>query len=139
MQNLEKALETVELVLSRDKNHIHALEYQGILHYKLGNLDKSESAFQHILKIEQNNLNAMNQLSICYFDRKKYLIAAALLEKVNELNPNDPKTLFSMAKCLYHVDRKISSLYYLKECISMGPHHEADELLKKIKEDLQIN
>jgi tetratricopeptide (TPR) repeat protein len=136
MQNMEKALETVELVLIKDKNHIGALDYLGYLYYKLGNLDKSESAFQTILKIDQNNLNALNQLSVCYFDRKKYLIAAALLEKVNELNPKDHTTLYKMARCLYHVDRKVSSLYYLKECITLGQNEEAEELIKKITEEL---
>lgn len=64
------------MIFEKDKNHINALQYQGDLFYKMGNLDKSEFAFQHILKIDPNNVKALNQLSVCYFDRKKYHIVS---------------------------------------------------------------
>ena len=76
MQNIERALETVDLILETNKNDITALEHHGIYNYTLRNVDKAASAFQNILKIDQNNLNAMYQLSICYFDSKKYLLVS---------------------------------------------------------------
>ena len=74
MDNVEKALEIIDLVLQKEKYHIKAIKYCGQLNYKIGNLDKAMASFHLILKMDENDLDAMHQLALCYFDRKKYLI-----------------------------------------------------------------
>jgi outer membrane biogenesis lipoprotein LolB len=83
---------------------------------KAGNLEKMEDALQSLLKNNPNDANALNALGYAFAERNIRLTEALyLINKANQLTPNNPFILDSLGWVNYRLGNNDLAIKYLQE------------------------
>ncbi|MFQ5468782.1 MAG: tetratricopeptide repeat protein [Gammaproteobacteria bacterium] len=87
---------------------------------KLDKIDIVEKDLRHILKLESDNVDALNSLGYTLADRTdRYQEAYALIKRAYEINPNDNAIIDSMGWVLYRLGKYQEAIEYLKRSLEM--------------------
>jgi len=68
----------------------------------LGRADVAKTAFERVLQLDPNNVDAMVGLAVLEYNNGNLIEWVKLLKKGYELNPNHPRLLNNLANYFYH-------------------------------------
>ncbi len=94
---LYSALFTFKRVLSENPYFVEAKVALGRVYYKLKDYNKSIKILNESLKLDKNNINALNILGRVYIAVKDYDRAEKIFKRVLELNPANTEARFGLA------------------------------------------
>ena len=81
------------------------LVQKGAAYHHQGNFDQAEEVYKKILKIEQNNFDALQLLGSLLAQVEKYLEALKFLNKALKVKPNDARIQFNKGIVLKELKR----------------------------------
>lgn len=90
---------------------------------KLGKNKKAEVNYKKILKIDEKNLTALNNLGYLNLTNKKYKIALKYYERVININPNLVEAFNNKANCLKGLKLHNEALDYYDKAIELNPNY----------------
>lgn len=106
-------------------NSTRLLFARAMLNNQRNRLGATERDLRQILKLDTNNISALNSLGYILADRtKRYDEARNLLEKALTLKPDDPAILDSMGWLLYRLGKYPEALGQLRSAFNTGPNAE---------------
>ena len=125
MGHSQKALSNLEKALARFPNHPDLLYQTALLSEQLGQLKNMETHLRHLLRLEPNNIHALNALGYSMADHQinldeaQELVRAALTQK-----PDDPYIQDSMGWVLFRQGRLDEAHTLLAEAYQQKPDPE---------------
>ena len=102
MGDLEKAAAWYEKALSLSPNFVPALVNKGILSLRRYNYENAENALKQALSLQSAHIEAHTALALVYMRTGKSKDAKILLEKVLELDPQNPDSRYNLALLTLH-------------------------------------
>lgn len=98
---------------------------RAMLNNQRNRLIQTEQDLRQILKIDPDNVSALNSLGYILADRtQRYQEAQQLLEKALLLQPDDAAIMDSMGWLLYRLGKYPEALGYLRSAFANGPNPE---------------
>lgn len=111
--------------LTNFPNSTRLLFARAMLNHQRNQWTATERDLRQILKLDANNVSALNSLGYLLADRtQRYDEAQALLEKALRLKPDDPAILDSMGWLLYRLGKYPEALGQLRSAFNLGPNAE---------------
>ncbi len=92
------------------------------------NFDRSESILKSIIKNQKKNSTAFHILGLINIQRKNFKLAIDFLKKASDLEPNNPKIHYNLAKVLDEFGLTDEALLHHKKVTDMDPSN-SDALL----------
>lgn len=106
-------------------NSTRLLFARAMLNHQRNQWTATERDLRQILKLDADNVSALNSLGYLLADRTQhYDEAQKLLEKALRLKPDDPAILDSMGWLLYRQGKYPEALSQLRSAFSLGPNPE---------------
>ncbi|WP_319380187.1 tetratricopeptide repeat protein [Thiomicrorhabdus sp.] len=157
LEQFEQALEFYAQVLKIDPNHQPALESQSMIFYRLGRFEDYVDNMQHLLRLDPENVDALNGLGYFYVEQNTNLEQArTLLDKALKLEPDNYYVLDSMGWLLYRHKDFQQAKSFLEKSFSirkdeevlmhlisvywqLGNHHKAQSLWKAYQKQYSDN
>lgn len=132
-QEIEKPVGTQKDIKKSDSLFVRAVELQ-----RQGKLQKAQALYRKAIKLNPDNVQALNNLGVTYISQGKYKRAIARFNDVLKIRPDYTDAHYNLA-CVYakknNPDR---SMLYLKDAIDRNPEvrkwAEADSDLKAVSE-----
>lgn len=98
---------------------------RAMLNHQRNQWTATERDLRQILKLDGDNVSALNSLGYLLADRtQRYEEAQALLEKALRLKPDDPAIMDSMGWLNYRVGKYPEALGHLRSAFAQGPNAE---------------
>ncbi len=98
---------------------------RAMLNHQRNRLTASELDLRQILKLDANNVSALNSLGYILADRtQRYEEAHTLLDKALRLKPDDPAIMDSMGWLYYRLGKYPDALNQLRNAFAAGPNPE---------------
>ncbi|HTF97858.1 MAG TPA: tetratricopeptide repeat protein [Cellvibrio sp.] len=122
-------LDEAEKILSEGllgfPNSTRLLFAHAMLNNERNRLVATERDLRHILKLDPDNVSALNSLGYILADRtQRYDEARTLLEKALKLKPDDPAIMDSMGWLLYRLGQYPQALEQLRSAFNTAPNAE---------------
>ncbi|NDJ16573.1 tetratricopeptide repeat protein [Myxacorys almedinensis] len=122
-----------------DRSNVSLLFLKGQLEQTLGNLNRAEDAYQAILKMQPENLDAIASLGGIRFQQRKFDSAAQLYSQILEVNPDSLVAQRSLAELAIVQGNSIDALTQferlkIEQAGSANP--ELDQRIQKLQEDM---
>lgn len=106
-------------------NSTRLLFARAMLNHQRNAWNATERDLRQILKLDANNVSALNSLGYLLADRtQRYDEAQSLLDKALRLKPDDPAILDSMGWLLYRLGKYPEALGQLRNAFNLGPNPE---------------
>lgn len=116
-------------------NNVELLFLKGQLEQALGNLNRAEDAYQAIVKLEPENINALSALGGVQFQRRQFDSAATLYTQVLELNPDDLVAQRSLAELTVAQGKPLEAMERFELLkIQQGEGASAPDLSRRIQQ-----
>ena len=126
-KNYQQAIDVYDIALTLDKDNAEILKSQALLFYKSNQFDRYESALLEVLRLDNNDSDALNALGYFYVEQNVKLDQAYnLLEKALALSPESYYILDSLGWYFYQVKDYDKALTYLNKAFAIA---EDDEVL----------
>lgn len=93
-----RLMSRVRQTSSDDRPNISLLFLKAQLEQTLGNSDRAEDAYQAILKVQPENLDALSGLGGVRFQQRQFASASSLYSQILELDPDNRVALRSLAE-----------------------------------------
>jgi tetratricopeptide (TPR) repeat protein len=115
-QEIEKPVET-----KKDINKSEVLFAQAFELQRQGKLYKAQSLYRRAIKLNPNNVQALNNLGVTYISQKRYKRAIARFNDVLKIQPDYTDAHYNLA-CVY-AKKNIPerSMLHLKDAINLNP------------------
>lgn len=98
---------------------------RAMLNHQRNQWTATERDLRQILKLDADNVSALNSLGYLLADRtQRYEEAQALLEKALRLKPDDPAIMDSIGWLNYRVGKYPEALSHLRSAFAQGPNAE---------------
>ena len=111
-----------------------ALYAQALKKHQEGNLDEAKKLYKQVIKIDPNNVQALNNLGVVYMKKKVYKWAIIRLNDALKIKPDYADAHYNLA-CVYaKTNDTESSLLRLKDAIDLNP-----EVKKWVKNDRDLD
>jgi tetratricopeptide (TPR) repeat protein len=115
-KRFDQAMATYNRAIVKDPNNTDLLYMRALLAEQLGHIDQLEQDLRQILKIDPNNVHALNALGYSLADlTDRYQEAYELIKKAMELRPDDYYILDSLGWVLYKMGKYNEALTYLRQ------------------------
>ena len=120
--NPEKAAAAAPTVSAKTQNedkmtNAKALYAQALKKHQEGNLDEAKKLYKQVIKIDPNNVQALNNLGVVYMKKKVYKWAIIRLNDALKIKPDYADAHYNLA-CVYaKTNDTESSLLRLKDAI----------------------
>lgn len=122
-----KAINYYDQALEIEPDNLEILKSESLIFYNLKQYDNYESNLLRVLKVDDNDVDALNALGYFYVEQKIKLDQAhALLTKAISLEPESYYILDSLGWYYYQVKQYEKSIEYLEKAFSIK---EDDEVL----------
>ncbi len=106
-------------------NSTRLLFARAMLNHQRNQWTATERDLRQILKLDADNVSALNSLGYLLADRtQRYDEARALLEKALRLKPDDPAIMDSMGWLNYRIGKYPEALGHLRSAFAQGPNAE---------------
>jgi tetratricopeptide (TPR) repeat protein len=100
---------------------VKALFAQAIERQREGKLEEAKELYRKVVKIDQNNVQAFNNLGVIYMGEKQYKRAIMRFNDALNIKHDYPDAYYNLA-CLYAQENDAArSLLYLKNAIGFNP------------------
>ena len=98
-----------------------ALYAEALKQHQEGNLDEAKKLYKQVIKIDPNNVQALNNLGVVYMKKKVYKWAIIRLNDALKIKPDYADAHYNLA-CVYaKTNDAENSLLRLKEAIDLNP------------------
>jgi tetratricopeptide (TPR) repeat protein len=123
--NRETAFSTpkvkTEIASAKVKVNAKALFAQALERQREGKLEEAKELYRKVVKIDQNNAQAFNNLGVIYMGEKQYKRAIMRFNDALNIKHDYPDAYYNLA-CLYAQENDATrSLLYLKNAIEFNP------------------
>ena len=81
--------------------------------YNKKNYLEAQNCLNKILKLDPENLSALINLSLCYFDTKNFELAELILKKIVKIKINVPNVLSQLIIVLEKQDKINEAIHYI--------------------------
>jgi Flp pilus assembly protein TadD len=98
LQRNQEALKSAEAALSLEPNNPNLIYQRGAAYLAIRNFNGAEDDFRRTLEMAPQHLAAMNDLAVLLIQRNRKPEAQQLLERVLQLNPQDPTAAANLAQ-----------------------------------------
>lgn len=106
-------------------NSTRLLFARAMLNHQRNQWTATERDLRQIIKLDADNVSALNSLGYLLADRtQRYDEARALLEKALHLKPDDPAIMDSMGWLNYRIGKYPEALGHLRSAFAQGPNAE---------------
>lgn len=102
---------------------IHSLIDAAVNLYQNGLIEDAETTLQQVLKLQKNNLPALEILGLIKATSGAHQDAAKYLKKAVQINPNNPSTQYNLAKALVDSNDYLASLPHHEKAIKLAPQN----------------
>jgi len=124
-----QAIEQYEKVLAIDSGHIEVLMAQALLFYKLEQFDAYERNLKRVIKLEPNEVDALNALGYFYVEKDSHHeVAEILLKKAYALAPEN-----------YYVLDSLGWFYFKKQNYTLAEEYLQKALAVQVDEEVLIH
>ena len=113
----------VTYLLSRFPSSILLLNFFGICHIKLENLDVAIEAYKTVVTLNPNDLNGHFSMAKIYHEKGSLDEAIVAYNNVLRINPLDVETLNSLGMCLQDKGNFDCSLKMFQKAINIKPDY----------------
>lgn len=134
-QNLLQARETLDHVLAADENFVAALQLSGLLGLQRRDLQRASIDFERAIELARASGDAANEITALYgqtdvrFLQDKVDAVRPLVERMQEIAPDDPRTMISAAR-LAAADRELTRAQeILQQVLRKAPEFRAAQFL----------
>ncbi len=126
------ALATLNEAIKLSPKNINLLYSRAMAAEKLNNIDALEKDLRTILSLQPDNAIALNTLGYILTNRtNRYQEAFDLINKANELKPNDPAIIDSLGWVLFRLGNYKEAILLLEKALSNYPDHEVSAHLSE--------
>ena len=91
----EEALAVLSDLLNQEPDSDFLLNLLGIAHKGLGNYEKAAQAFEAALKVDPQNADTLNNLSVTFIEMNNLNDALSITEQAYAIYPNDPRLTYN--------------------------------------------
>ncbi len=123
-----------------DRENVSLLLLRGQLEQTLGNFNRAEDAYQAILKLQPENLDALASLGGVKFQKRQFDSATELYNQVLELNPDNRVARRSLAELSAAQGRPLAALDQFEQLMiqqkGQGEDVELAQRMRKLHEDM---
>lgn len=102
---------------------IQSLIGEAVNLYQNGLAEDAKTTLQQVLKLQKNNLPALEILGLINATSGAHLEATKYLKKAVQINPNNPSTQYNLAKALVDSGDLSASLPHHEKAIKLAPHN----------------
>ncbi|GEM_PF-1437895 len=114
--------------------------YKGLFYDKLGNTEKVVESMKECLKIDPDNIDALNYLGYTYAIQNKNLDEAeSLIKKAISLKPDSPSIIDSLGWVYYQKGKYKDALIYLIKAYDMSEPKDIEITIHLIKVYKKLN
>lgn len=93
---------------------------RGLVNKRIGNLEKAEADFNHVLSVRENDVDALNALGYLLSAHTERLVEAkTYIDKAYSLKPHDPLVLENLGFVLYKKGELSKAEKYLREAFGI--------------------
>ncbi|MGA2782226.1 MAG: tetratricopeptide repeat protein [Smithella sp.] len=111
----------VKTEIAKAKVKVKALFAQALERQHEGKLEEAKELYRKVVKIDQNNAQAFNNLGVIYMGEKQYKRAIMRFNDALNIKHDYPDAYYNLA-CLYAQENDAArSLLYLKNAIEFNP------------------
>jgi len=112
---------TAQVRIKQETDESKAIFAQALDRQRKGKLEGAKILYRKVVKIDQYNLQAFNNLGVIYMGEKKYKRAIMRFHDAIKIKPDYPDAHYNLA-CLYAQKNDVpQSLFYLKNAIEFNP------------------
>jgi tetratricopeptide (TPR) repeat protein len=101
---------------------INNLIKSSLENYQNGNLHQAMNGLNHIIKIQPNNITAINLLGIISYQLKDYNSAIRYMIKLIKLNPNNAQTYYILAHSMQETGRLDEAVMNYQKALQINPN-----------------
>ena len=143
--NHQKAYDVYEKALNEMPDSTNLLYAHAIAAEKLNRVDIAERDLRDVLKIDPNNVQALNALGYTLADRtNRYSEALGLIQRAMTLDPKDAAIIDSMGWVQYRLGNHNEAITYLRQALELTQDSEVAAHLGEVlwqagKKDEAVN
>ena len=93
-----------------------------LLNYREGNLQQAEYISKNILRVQSNNIAAINLLGIINYRLKNYDSAIEYMEKLINLSPDNTQAYYVLGHSMQEKDRLDEAISYYQKSLQLDPN-----------------
>lgn len=113
-EEIDKALELIDIVLKIDKDSIVALNTKSNIELDNGNYLKAIEYANKVLAIDKDNYSALSNKALARYNNEKYELAIETLQSVLEIEKDDIWAMSLIGDCYLKLDKySLAQHYYL--------------------------
>lgn len=101
---------------------INKLKQEVFKSLNIGDTDKAKLNCEEIIKLDSNNIFAINNLGNLFALKDEYDNALSLFNRVITIKPNHPEALANKANCLQKIKKFSEALNFYKKAIEINPN-----------------
>ncbi len=131
-EGLDILLPLVEI----NNNWWNLLFFIGLGYRTLGEYEIAEKYFENVLKIEEGQMHAINELGLCKMCLEKYEEAKELFTTLLAMDPKNSETLCNKASANLYLGNKEEAKQDVEKALKINPEDEVAIEIKKMIEDL---
>lgn len=125
----EGALQLIKYIKSNSQYYLEALNITAFCYLRLKKYEKELETAQKMLKIEQNNINALCYLSDAYFKIGNIQKAKEIADKIIDLDIGNNENYFKVSMILLQCEYMEKAIKLLNSHLSYYPYDESALLL----------
>ena len=111
--------------LKESPDDVELLYFRGIIAANLKKYDLAEQDLRHVLQLQPNHAPALNALGFALtISGTNYNEALQLIQKANQLDPNNPIILDSLGWVEYHLGKTQTAIDHLQQALTLMPDPE---------------
>ena len=128
----------VRQTTTNDRDNVSLLLLKGQLEQTLGNLDRADAAYQAILNLQPENLDAMSALGGVRFQQRQFESASRLYAEILDLDPDNRVAMRSLAELSAAQGNPLAALDQFERLkIEQGSSDsELEQRIQKLQEDM---
>jgi protein O-GlcNAc transferase len=101
---------------------IHKAIQLAFEHYRTGNLQQAENISKEILRVQLNNIVAINLLGIINYQLKNYDSAIKYMEKLINLSPNNAQAYYILGHSMQEKEQFDEAITYYQKALQVAPN-----------------
>jgi tetratricopeptide (TPR) repeat protein len=115
------------------------LFFIGLGYRSLGEYEIAEKYFENVLKIEEGQMHAINELGLCKMCLEKYEEAKELFTMLHAMDPKNSETLCNKASANIYLGNKEEAKRDIERALKINPEDDIAIEIKRVLESLDKN
>lgn len=120
---IHEAYAALNNIIKENKDDIELVYIRGLVAMELGETTQSEKDFRHVLTLDANHLDALNDLSTILIGQEKYNEAMVYTQQALKISSDDPEALDNMGWILHNTGETTAAIPYLEKANHVGQNN----------------